>query len=416
MQAKDFSELYNADKDALDSLLADIVSAARTAAVAEALAVHDEALAAKGLTDSSKAASDILGLNGLSDPVPTGFATLDEQLDGGLMPGVTVLGAASSVGKTMLLLCIAINAIESGYHCLFYSLEMGAKELVARMLSRLIYRDSGLVVSSNRLMIPRKRRSFSFNEFEAMHDACGRFTDTIASSLLIMQPEGQPTAADVSASIAHAKERAELSGGKGLIAFVDYLQLCGAEKEFAFERQVIDANILGLRQAARAHGIPIVAISSLNRASYFGEVAMDSFKESGSIEYGADRLIGLQPLSFEDEISNLKAARKMSDEKAARHAMDDSKRSPVRSVELKLLKNRNGALPASPVEFDFIGPACTFVDTAADPVGHRAALAILDSYEAEYAQDDDGQAYVSGEDASSPNPPHKDDLWPPEPE
>ena len=40
--------------------------------------------------------------------------------------------------------------------------------------------------------------------------------------------------------------------------------------------------------------MPIVGISSFNRENYTAPVNLSSFKESGSIEYSSDVLIGLQ--------------------------------------------------------------------------------------------------------------------------
>ena len=40
--------------------------------------------------------------------------------------------------------------------------------------------------------------------------------------------------------------------------------------------------------------MPVIAVSSVSRASYSKDVSMDSMKESGGIEYGADAVIGLQ--------------------------------------------------------------------------------------------------------------------------
>ena len=60
---------------------------------------------------------------------------------------------------------------------------------------------------------------------------------------------------------------------------------------------------------------------------------MESFKESGAIEYGSDVLLGLQPAGIQ------------ADEKAAskNKALTDVLRSKdTREMELKILKNRNG--------------------------------------------------------------------------
>ena len=64
---------------------------------------------------------------------------------------------------------------------------------------------------------------------------------------------------------------------------------------------------------------------------------MDAFKESGSIEYGADVLVGLQFEGAGENNFDMAAARS---------------RSP-RHIELCILKNRNGRIPPRPLEFKY---------------------------------------------------------------
>ena len=48
------------------------------------------------------------------EAIPTGFAQLDTELDGGLYAGLYVLGAVSSLGKTTFLLQTADQIAEAG--------------------------------------------------------------------------------------------------------------------------------------------------------------------------------------------------------------------------------------------------------------------------------------------------------------
>ena len=68
--------------------------------------------------------------------ISTGFLNLDEILDGGLYPGLYVLGAISSLGKTTLALQIADQIAQQGQDVLVFSLEMARSELMAKSISR----------------------------------------------------------------------------------------------------------------------------------------------------------------------------------------------------------------------------------------------------------------------------------------
>jgi len=74
--------------------------------------------------------------------------------------------------------------------------------------------------------------------------------------------------------------------------------------------------------------VAMIAISSFNRDNYKTTVSMESFKESGAVEYSSDVLLGLQ----------LRGAGEKGFD-----ATEEKKKNP-RNVELIVLKNRNGSV------------------------------------------------------------------------
>lgn len=73
---------------------------------------------------------------------PTGIPRLDKALNGGLVPGLTVLGATPSAGKTTLAVQIADNIVCAGHDVLFVTLEMEPREIFAKAVSRRTYINS----------------------------------------------------------------------------------------------------------------------------------------------------------------------------------------------------------------------------------------------------------------------------------
>ena len=85
-----------------------------------------------------------------------------------------------------------------------------------------------------------------------------------------------------------------LTGNVPLV-IVDYLQIMGCEdKGKRTDKERADYNISMLKRISNDYHVPVIAVSSVSRASYSKDVSMDSMKESGGIEYGADAVIGLQ--------------------------------------------------------------------------------------------------------------------------
>ena len=69
-------------------------------------------------------------------PVSTGSVDLDRQLHGGFRPGqLVVLGARPSMGKTALVLGMAVAAARRDVPTLYCSLEMSRAEVAARFLA-----------------------------------------------------------------------------------------------------------------------------------------------------------------------------------------------------------------------------------------------------------------------------------------
>ena len=109
------------------------------------------------------------------------------------------------------------------------------------------------------------------------------------------------------------------------VLIIDYLQII-APYEKLTEKQSMDKTVMELKRISRDFKIPVLAISSLNRASYDKSINMTGFKESGGIEYSADVLFGLQLKGVEGQDFDVEKA----------------KSDNPRKIELKILKNRNG--------------------------------------------------------------------------
>ena len=120
------------------------------------------------------------------------------------------------------------------------------------------------------------------------------------------------------------------TGNKNPVVFIDYLQILKAAKrdKNATDKQIIDHNVTALKQLSRDYDIPVFVISSLNRQNYNITINMSSFKESGSIEYGADVLMGIQLKGAGEKDFDVEKAKSLN----------------PRPVEVKVLKYRIGQI------------------------------------------------------------------------
>ena len=126
------------------------------------------------------------------------------------------------------------------------------------------------------------------------------------------------------------------------------------------EKRAVDRNVSALAQLANQQmRAPVIAISSLNRASYSGVITMESFKESGGIEYGGDVVLALQPKGIAGDLEGL-------DEKKAKTKANQLTRQHKgkleRDCELHVIKNRGGQTPESGIPYLFKVLTSTFTE------------------------------------------------------
>ena len=107
------------------------------------------------------------------------------------------------------------------------------------------------------------------------------------------------------------------------VVMVDYLQLLNIRSTTSLtDKQLVDKNIVELKNISTDFHTPVITISSLNRASYNSkDIDFSVFKESGSIEHNGDILIGLQ---FQDKSDP-----------------NEAKQKEPRDIEAVILKQRN---------------------------------------------------------------------------
>lgn len=330
---KDGNDLFRGNPAQLQADIAANVAEIERRASAEKL----ERLEAHNASSGAARLQDFIG--GIKEAantayIPTGFSELDKELDGGLYPGLYILGAISSLGKTTFLLQLADQIAAAGYDVLYFSLEMAASELISKSISRLTFLhcdgNQGNAKTARGITTASRYESYSKDEKTLIDKAIGLYGE-YAGNLYIYEGIGDIGVDRIKELVA---EHRELTGRTPLI-FIDYLQILAPYELRATDKQNTDKAVLELKRLSRDYKAVVVAISSFNRDSYTNEVNMAAFKESGAIEYGSDVLLAMQP-------QGMKPGYTKTEQKANVKLVSECKRAEVRSVEVKVLKNRNG--------------------------------------------------------------------------
>ncbi|PPB81775.1 replicative DNA helicase [Albidovulum inexpectatum] len=223
------------------------------------------------------------GLAGIS----TGLIDLDKKL-GGLHPSdLLILAGRPSMGKTSLATNIAFNIAKaykkgirpdgtegaiSGGVVGFFSLEMSAEQLAARILSEASEVPSEQIRRGDMTEAEFRR----FVEAAKALEACPLYID-------------DTPALPINQVIARCRR---LKRTHGLdVVFVDYLQLLRGTSRTDNRVQEIAEISMGLKALAKELNIPVVALSQLSRQVENREdkrPQLSDLRESGSIEQDAD--------------------------------------------------------------------------------------------------------------------------------
>ncbi len=222
----------------------------------------------------------------LDNPAPartsTGFSELDGYLVGGFGPGdLVLLAARPGVGKSTLALQFAVHAARIHGPVFFFSLEMTPTSLMERLFAA-------------QGKVPHDRvRSRTIGQSDR------RGLDQAAAELAALPLWLDNKAATVTEIGAHCRRLAREEGPPSLVV-IDYLQLLRPERANASRYEQVTGLSREVKLLAVDLGVPILALSQLNRASEHRSdqtPVLANLRDSGSLEQDADTVLLLYPRS-----------------------------------------------------------------------------------------------------------------------
>ena len=241
----------------------------------------------KAVTDAVNVANAAYQRDGGLSGVSTGLIDMDKKL-GGLHPSdLLILAGRPSMGKTSLATNIAFNvakayrrgtlhdgtegAVDGGVVG-FYSLEMSAEQLAARILSEAAEIPSQQIRSGDMTETEFRR----FVDAAKALEACPLYID-------------DTPALPISQLAARARRLKRTHGLDVLI--IDYLQLVRPASAKDSRVNEVSEITQGMKAIAKELDIPVIALSQLSRAVENREdkrPQLSDLRESGSIEQDAD--------------------------------------------------------------------------------------------------------------------------------
>ncbi len=251
----------------------------------------------QGITERQRQTDPITG-------VSTGFYQLDE-MTAGLQPSdLIILAARPSMGKTAFALNLAQNACilppkyanapadqrPARYPVLFFSLEMGATQLIERVLCSEARVDYAQLRRGGRMME---------QDFRGLIAAADRISnaplyidDSAAPSILELRARSRRWRDDRTIFPDPDPDDPSANHKQLGLIMVDYLQLArGGKARYDSREQEISEISRGLKAMAKELKVPVIALSQLNRAvdsRADHRPQLSDLRESGAIEQDAD--------------------------------------------------------------------------------------------------------------------------------
>jgi replicative DNA helicase len=215
---------------------------------------------------------DTLTKEGGHRGMETGFIDLDNLLNGLHAGEMLVIAARPSMGKTAFAMnIIEALSVDQGLPTAVFSLEMSRQQLVQRLLC------SRARVDSQRL-----RKGMPSNEDIQQ---LASVVDNLAKSPIYIDDSPGLTILELRAK---SRRLAREHGIKAIM--IDYMQLMDNPGVESRQQQISEIS-RGIKAVARDLGVPVLALSQLNRAAEGRDghrPRMSDLRESGSIEQDAD--------------------------------------------------------------------------------------------------------------------------------
>ena len=245
--------------------------------------------------------------------IPTGFYELDKITSGFHPHELIIIAARPGMGKTAIALNIVHNmAIQSKKTVALFNMEMGAEQLVTRMLASVGQIDSGKLKTGN----------LQHSDWKRINEAMSRLSDT---KIFIDDTAG------ITVGEIRSKCRRLATSNDGLdIVLIDYLTLIqGSSKGNASRQQEVADISRALKTMAMELNVPVIALSQLSRGieqRVDKKPMLSDLRESGAIEQDADIVAFL-------------------------HCSDEEREKENSLMEFVIRKHRNGPLKDIPLIF-----------------------------------------------------------------
>lgn len=277
---------------------------------------------------------------GVTDKITTGYRDLDNMLQGGFQKGnLITLFARSGVGKTTLAINMAMRMAERDKKVVFYTTEMGEREIMDKFAASDTELNYGMVQNMSKL-----------KEHESGEEHFNRIINSFAKY------DGLPL--DVVDDASNHEQLVNdvmlrALGGKIEVVFVDYLQLFCQGSEGNSLTEKLGNLTITLKRLAQEYGLVVIALAQANRLADSRQTETEEsyrlkksdIQDSARIEQNSNMVFGITRNDTWDDYNYRQEHRDIINYNAYSYLTNPE------FMNVQVLKNRSGITGTIPLRY-----------------------------------------------------------------
>jgi replicative DNA helicase len=215
--------------------------------------------------------------------ISTGFKDLDDAITKLRNGKFYIIAARPAVGKTTLMINMAVSVARQKKYALVFEREMDGMEIITK-------------IKSNTAQVNSKRISEG-NMGEAEFSRISRATNEEYNNYLLANFKAR-TVEDITRVATSAKRQGKLDA-----IFIDYLQIFDCEdiRDKSMKTPIVERISQKLVDLSKDLGVPIVSLAQINREGDNDQIPkVSNLKGSGQIEQDADVILIMHPVPNEE--------------------------------------------------------------------------------------------------------------------
>lgn len=280
--------------------------------------------------------------------ISTGIAELDEILSGGFCIGINSIGGVPGAGKSTLLVNCAINMSKNGTPCIYLTHDMRAYQLIDKVYSKVSYekfKEQGYTLTDigfKRVLLKKDQKNKILIDTVMEQTKLLTIIDMLDTKELV-RFTGEYEELQ-SLNVVERIIKMYSSVYQNPVIFIDSLQQMAGYLGVG-AKEGIDRLLMMIKEYSAKYKVAIVLVSTLSRAYYNKDLVIESFKESGNIEYDSDQIFTVQGKYLKENSDLI--------------SVDDYKSCDYRDITIKCLKSRDSGFISK--DITLYAPYCSFI-------------------------------------------------------